>query len=178
MNFCPDCSGPILRHIPDGEDRLRHVCSICGVIHYQNPKVIAGCLPTHEGRVLLCRRAIEPRYGCWTLPAGFMELGETIRDAAQREAFEEAGIEVADSDCYTLISLPGRSQVYVFYLAPMASPRFAPGIESLEVKWFNEAEIPWEELAFETVRRTLRHYFSDLKLGIFPFREEAIGSDP
>ena len=174
MNYCPNCSEALHEKVPAGDDRLRHVCLSCGTIHYQNPKVIAGCVPFYGDRVLLCRRAIEPRLGFWTLPAGFMELGESVSEAAGREAAEEACVKVVTEACYTLFSLPALSQVYIFYLAPMPEPQFKPGSESLEVALFREDEIPWEDLAFETVRRTLRHFFSDLKNGSFAFREEVV----
>lgn len=174
MNYCPDCSEPLHEKVPEGDDRLRHVCVSCGAIHYQNPKVIAGCIPFYGEQVLLCRRAIQPRYGLWTLPAGFMELGESVSEAASREAAEEACVRVTPESCYTLISLPDLSQVYIFYLARMAEPQFHPGPESLEVSLFSESEIPWDDLAFETVRRTLSHFFSDMKKGAYLFREEVL----
>ena len=165
MKLCSDCSAPVRHGVPDGDDRLRHICDACGMIHYQNPKVIAGCIPIFEGQVLLCRRAIEPRMGLWTLPAGFMELGETMAEAATREAFEEAQVEVELEALYTLFSLPHISQVYAFYRARMHEARFGAGTESLEVRLFEEKDIPWEQLAFETVRRTLQLFFSDQKSG-------------
>ena len=171
MKFCSNCSGPVRLSIPEGDDRLRHICDECGSVHYQNPKLIAGCVPVFGDSVLLCRRAIEPRLGFWTLPAGFMELGETVAEAAIREAREEAEVDVSLEKAYTLLSLPTLSQVYVFYLASMSSCRFAAGPESLEVRLFKEEEIPWDHLAFETVRVTLNHFFSDRKSGQYTFRE-------
>jgi len=178
MKFCPDCSEPVRFEIPSGDDRHRHVCIGCGTVHYQNPKVIAGCLPVFQDQVLLCRRAIEPRLGYWTLPAGFMELGESVSEAARREAWEEALVEVELDEAYTLLSLPGLSQVYVFYRASMASPTFGAGTESLEVRLFSEEEIPWDSLAFETVRLTLQYYFNDRREGAFRFREEVLPMGP
>ena len=178
MKYCSDCSEPLDYKIPEGDDRHRHCCNACGVVHYLNPKVIAGCLPTLNGQVLLCRRAIEPRKGYWTLPAGFMELGEAVHEAAAREAWEEARIRVDLDSVYTLMSLPHLSQVYVFYRAEMTDPSFAPGPESLEVALFDEAEIPWDTLAFETVRMTLRHFFSDRTKGEFAFRDIVIPVAP
>ena len=174
MKFCSDCSAPVRHGVPDGDDRLRHICDACGMIHYQNPKVIAGCIPIFEGQVLLCRRAIEPRQGLWTLPAGFMELGETMAEAASREAFEEAQVEVELETLYTLFSLPHISQVYAFYKARMPKARFGAGTESLEVRLFEEKDIPWDHLAFETVRRTLQLFFSDQKSGAVKIHIEDI----
>jgi ADP-ribose pyrophosphatase YjhB (NUDIX family) len=177
MKFCPQCSGPLRQGIPQGDDRPRHICDDCGSIHYQNPKIIAGCIPVWEDRVLLCRRAIEPRYGYWTLPAGFMELGETLGEAARREAREEAHVEVELDPLYTLFSLPHISQVYAFFRARMIEERFSAGAESLEVRLFREEEIPWEEISFETVYRALKLFFADRKSGGFEFRMEDIGPD-
>ncbi len=158
--------------IPPGEDRERHVCETCGTIHYQNPKIIAGCIPEWEGKILLCRRAIEPRKGLWTLPAGFMELGETLEQAAARETREEACAEVEILELYTVFSLPHVNQVHVFFRARMTRPRFAPGAESLETMLVDETAIPWSELAFSTVRRTLEYFFSDRRERRFRLRSE------
>lgn len=178
MNYCPQCSQPLRQAIPEGDDRPRHICDACGAIHYQNPKVIAGCIPVYGERILLCRRAIEPRLGLWTLPAGFMELGETLADAARREALEEARVEVELEALYTVFSLPHISQVYAFFRGRMAEEKFSAGAESLEVRLFHEQEIPWDELAFETVRRSLRLFFLDRLDGCFVFRAEDILPDP
>ena len=177
INYCPQCSEPVRQAIPAGDDRLRHVCDACGAIHYQNPKVIAGCIPVFGEQVLLCRRAIEPRLGLWTLPAGFMELGETLAEAARREAWEEAQVEVDLGPLFTLFSLPHISQVYAFFHGRMAEPRFAAGEESLDVRLFHEHDIPWEELAFETVRRTLQLYFSERRAGICGIHVEDLAPD-
>ncbi|MBM4200382.1 MAG: NUDIX hydrolase, partial [Gammaproteobacteria bacterium] len=130
MKYCSACGSPVRVGIPEGDDRPRHICDACVTIHYQNPKLIAGCIPVWEDRILLCKRAIEPRQGYWTLPAGFMELGETIAQAAEREAQEEANLKVAIGDIYTLFNLPHISQVYVFFRATMLSPEFRAGAES------------------------------------------------
>lgn len=177
MKFCSLCGGDLHRAVPPGDDRLRHVCLICGEVHYQNPKMIAGCIPVLGDRVLLCRRAIEPRYGTWTLPAGFMELGESLSEAAGREALEEANVEVVMEELFTLFSLPHISQVYAFFLAKMVDETFSPGTESLEVKLFLEEDIPWDELSFETVRRSLKLFFEDRRAGRFQFRVAEIGPD-
>ena len=172
MKFCSSCSSPLISAIPTGDDRLRHICKRCGAIHYQIPKLIAGCIPVWSGKVLLCKRAIEPKLGFWTLPAGFMELGETVSEAACREAMEEANVDVQIGPISSMISLPAFSQVHVFFHATMHRGVFSPGLESLEVKLFEEKDIPWDEIAFETVKRTLRYYFADRLSGNFIFRQE------
>ncbi len=144
------------------------MCAACGAIHYRNPKVVVGCLATLGTEVLLCRRAIEPRRDLWTLPAGFMENGETLEQGAARETLEEANARVEMGGLYTVISLPHISQVYVMFLARLADRGFGPGPESLEVRLFREEEIPWERLAFRTIARTLRQYFLDRRDGAFP----------
>jgi ADP-ribose pyrophosphatase YjhB (NUDIX family) len=164
--------------IPDGDDRPRFICDACVTVHYQNPKLIAGCIPVWNDQILLCKRAIEPRKGYWTLPAGFMEMGETIAQAAQREAHEEANLKVAIGDIYTLFNLPHISQVYVFFRAEMLSEEFWAGAESLETRLFREDEIPWEDLSFETVHRTLKFFLEDRKRGEFVFRVQDIHRDP
>ena len=150
---------------PDGDTLPRFVCANCDTIHYQNPKVVVGCLPEWEGRVLLCKRAIEPRHGLWTLPAGFLENGETVAAGAVRETLEEANARVDVGALYTVISLPQINQVYMMFRARLIDLDFGPGPESLEVRLFDEADIPWESLAFRTIARTLRNYFLDRKLG-------------
>ena len=177
MKFCTYCGSSLRHGIPEGDDRPRHICDGCGTVHYLNPKIIAGCIPVWEDRVLLCRRAIEPRLGCWTLPAGFMELGETLGEAARREAREEANIEVELGPLYTLFSLPHISQLYAFFRARMLEARFSAGAESLEARLFRETEIPWDELSFDTVRRSLQLFFADRRTGGFVFRMEDMGPD-
>lgn len=170
MKYCSVCGSPVELRQPPDDNRDRHVCTACGEIHYQNPKLIVGALPIWEDRVLLCRRAIEPRHGLWTLPAGFMENGETTAEAAARETLEEANARVRIGELYTLYNLPYISQVHLLFRAELLDLEFFPGVESLEVRLFTEQEIPWETLAFRPVRYTLQHYFSDRKLGQFPFR--------
>ena len=170
MKFCSQCGNSVSTRIPEGDSYERHVCDDCGVIHYQNPKIIVGCLPVYGDQVLLCKRAIEPRLGYWTLPAGFMENGETTQQGALRETWEEAEAKPVIDDLYTLFNLPHISQVYMFYLARLSEPTFAAGDESLEVKLFNEDEIPWDNLAFPVVNETLKYYFGDRKVGEFPIR--------
>jgi len=172
MQYCQHCAGPIEEKIPQGDDKLRYCCVQCNVVFYQNPNNIVGTLPVHEDSVLLCKRAIEPRLGKWTLPAGFMENGETTLAGAIRETQEEAGAIVSPQDCqlYTLFNLPYINQVYFFFLSSLPNLDFAPGEESLEVALFQEHEIPWDELAFPVVKITLQQYFADRKKALFPVR--------
>ena len=174
MKYCPDCGAPVEISVPAGDNRPRHVCIECRAIHYQNPKIVAGCLPVLEDRVLLCKRAIEPQYGRWTLPAGFMENGETIEEAAMRESMEEANAALESLRLYSVISLPHIDQVYMMFLADLAGDDFHPGDESLDVALFAEHEIPWNDIAFRTISRTLKAYFSDRKTGLFPLHTSVI----
>lgn len=167
MKFCSLCGATVVQRIPDGDNRLRYVCDACHTVHYQNPRIVAGSLPVWDGQVLLCRRAIAPRLGYWTLPAGFMENGETLAQAAARETEEEANARIGDLQLYTLFDLPHISQVYLFFRAELLDLDFSAGDESLEVRLFDEAEIPWSELAFPTIGRTLECYFSDRREGCF-----------
>jgi ADP-ribose pyrophosphatase YjhB (NUDIX family) len=166
VKFCSICgSQRIDERVPDGDTLPRSICAECGTIHYQNPKIVVGCLPEWDARILLCRRAIEPRYGLWTLPAGFLENGETLVAGALRETHEEARARVEIGDLYTVISLPNINQVYMMFRARLLDLGFGPGTESLDVRLFDEAAIPWEALAFRTIARTLRNYFLDRRLG-------------
>jgi ADP-ribose pyrophosphatase YjhB (NUDIX family) len=166
--FCTQCgSAKVALRIPHGDDRERHVCSDCGHIHYLNPKIVVGTVPVWGTQVLLCKRAIEPRYGLWTLPAGFMEEGETLEEGALRETLEEANARVTIEQMYVTLSLPQISQVYVLFRAKLDDLDFSSGSESLEVKLFDEKDIPWDALAFRTIEQTLRHYFADRKEGSF-----------
>ncbi|MAR92073.1 MAG: NUDIX hydrolase [Pseudomonadota bacterium] len=174
MKYCSECGSQISFRIPGGDNRERHVCDDCGAIHYINPRIIAGTVPVYEDKVLLCRRAIEPRKGYWTLPAGFMENGETTAQAAARETIEEAMAEVNIQGLYTLFNLPHISQVYLFYRADIIDGRYGVGEESLDAKLFSEAEIPWDELAFPTIHRTLSLYFADRREQQFPVHNEDI----
>ncbi|PCJ45494.1 MAG: NUDIX hydrolase [Moraxellaceae bacterium] len=174
MKFCSNCGGNITLLIPEGDHRDRHVCDDCGTIHYQNPRIIAGILPIYKDKVLLCRRAIEPRRGFWTLPAGFMENGETTQEAAERETWEEAEAKIKIDGLYTLYDLPHISQLYMFYRGTVIDGQFGAGHESLETQLFDEQEIPWDELAFPTIYRTLKRYFEDRKTGVFNVHIEEI----
>lgn len=170
MKYCSQCAAPLHVRIPPGDNLPRHVCAQCGTIHYQNPKIVAGCIPEWEDRILLCRRAIEPRAGLWTLPAGFMENGETTAEGAARETWEEAQARVEISGLYALFNIPHISQVYLMFRARMLEAVYGAGVESLEVALFREDEIPWEELAFPVVRETLVRYFDDRRRGEFPLQ--------
>ena len=170
MKFCSHCGADIIIKIPPNDDRERFVCSSCEIIHYQNPNVIAGCIPVWENRILLCKRAIEPRSGYWTLPAGFMELGETTIEAARRETMEEANARVEIQNLYTVINLPHANQVYMMFRARLKDLDFSPGAESTEVDLFEESDIPWDKLAFRTIEHTLDFYFTDAPCGHFPLR--------
>lgn len=175
MNFCSNCGAATLElRIPDGDTLQRRVCSACGTIHYENPKIVAGCLPVFGEQVLLCKRAIEPRHGLWTLPAGFLENGETLQHGAERETLEEADARVELGELYTVISLPQIHQVYMMFRSRLLDLDFGPGTESLEVRLFDERDIPWEQLAFRTIARTLRNFFLDRRLGQYKLHVSSI----
>lgn len=168
MKFCADCGSTVTLRIPQDDSRERYVCTTCDTIHYQNPRNIVGAIPVWEdGRVLLCRRAIEPRHGLWTLPAGFMENGETTWEGAARETLEEANARVKILDLYALYNLSYINQVHFLYRATLLDLDFSPGVESLEVQLFSEEEIPWDTLAFRPVKFALQHYFKERKSGVF-----------
>ncbi len=171
MKYCSNCAAELHIAIPEGDNLPRHICSQCDTIHYQNPKIIAGCLPVYEDKVLLCRRAIEPRLGFWTLPAGFMENYESTEQAALRETREEANAEVRILSLYTLTSIVHVNQVQLIYLAQMDKPEYSISSESLEVALFAEHEIPWDQLAFHTIKNALTHYFEDRRQGTYPLHQ-------
>jgi len=179
LKFCSHCGSDRLAfRVPDGDMLPRFVCAACGTIHYQNPKVVVGCLPVWQGQVLLCKRAIEPRHGLWTLPAGFLENGESLPDGAMRETLEEANARVRIDALYTVISLPQINQIYMMFRAELLDVGFGPGAESLDVRLYDEADIPWEALAFRTIGRTLRNWFLDRKQGAFPLRLSTLERRP
>ena len=167
IKFCNSCGSAVAHRIPEGDSLERAICDACGTIQYQNPKIVVGCVPVHGDRILVCKRAIEPRYGLWTLPAGFMENNESAAEGAAREALEEANARVDIEDLYTVYSIPHISQVYMMFRARLLDTDVSPGVESLEVKLVREDEIPWDRLAFTMVRRTLEHYLEDRKNGVF-----------
>ncbi len=160
MKYCSNCGSLVSKAVPAGDNRERWVCGDCGYVHYQNPRIVVGCVPERDGEVLLCRRAIEPRLGYWTVPAGFMELGETMAEGAARETREEALAEVEIGRLFATVDVVQAGQVHVFYTARLLGD-FGAGDESLEVGLFSESRIPWEELAFPSVRFALERYVED-----------------
>ena len=178
MKFCNQCGAGVELRIPPGDSVERHVCRACGTIHYINPKVVVGCVAEWEGHILLCRRAIEPCSGLWTLPAGFMEVGESTREVAVRETFEEACARIVIDDLFALINIPHIDQVHVFYRGRLLDPDFAAGAESLETALFDEVDIPWPTLAFRSVARCLKSYFADRRCGRFTVHEEDLLPPP
>jgi len=172
MKFCIHCGNENHHSIPQGDSRKRAICRQCGHIHYENPKIICGSLPVFEDKVLLCKRAIQPRLGLWTLPAGFMENEETLQEGAQRESWEEARARLQNLQLYTIFNLPDINQVYMLFKSDLIAGEHAPGEESIETRLYTEHEIPWGALAFPTIKKTLEHYFEDRKNGHFPLRIE------
>jgi ADP-ribose pyrophosphatase YjhB (NUDIX family) len=169
LKFCSNCAAPLLRRVPPGDSMPRFVCEQCGEIHYQNPKLVVGAIPEWDGRLLLCRRAIEPRYGYWTLPAGFMENDESTGQAAARETLEEAGARIELGEPFSILSVPQVNQVHLFYRARLLDLDFSPGDETLEVALVSESDVPWQDIAFRTVGLTLKYYFADRVKGVFGF---------
>lgn len=169
MKYCSNCGTLVELRVPEGDTLLRYVCSECGVVHYQNPKIVVGCIPEWEDRILLCRRAIEPRHGLWTVPSGFMENAETLVQGAARETLEEANARVNMGPLYAIYNLPHINQVHVLFRAQLLDLDFKPGIESLDVQLFGEAEIPWDTLAFRVIREPLKRYFDERRQGKLGF---------
>lgn len=174
IKHCRVCGAPASYRVPPGDNRERAVCTVCFEIHYENPLNVVGTLPVLGDQVLLCRRNIEPRYGLWTLPAGFMELGESTAEGAVRETVEEAGAHIELQALYTVLNVISVGQVHLFYRARMLDATLAPGPETIEARLFDERDIPWEQIAFRTVRQTLEHYFADRRIcepgGNYPVR--------
>lgn len=165
MQFCPSCGQPTAERVPAGDSRLRFVCTVCAEIHYQNPRIVAGCMVECAGRILLCRRAIEPRRGYWTNPAGFMEIGESLRAAAARETREEALADVQLGSMLAVVNVLRRAQVHIFFRATLPEPRFGAGVETLETRLFAEGELPWDEIAFPSGSFALQRFLEDRRLG-------------
>ena len=176
MKFCSSCAAPVTKRVPPGDSLPRWVCDQCGTVHYQNPLLVVGAIPEYEDKLLLCRRAIEPRYGYWTLPAGFMENAETAGQAAVRETLEEAGARIELGPAFSLVSVPHVNQVHLFYRARLLDLDFKPGEESLDVALFRETEIPWDHVAFRTVGYTLKKWLEDRAAGRFDFHSHDIAS--
>ena len=168
IKHCKNCGTAVVYRIPDdGDTKHRAVCPACNTVHYENPLNVVGTVPHFGDRVLLCKRNIEPRWGKWTLPAGFMELNETLAEGAARETVEEAGAQFEMEGLFSILSVARVGQVHMFYTARLLSDTFAPGFETIEARLFTEAEIPWDEIAFRTVKETLAHYFADRRTGQF-----------
>jgi ADP-ribose pyrophosphatase YjhB (NUDIX family) len=170
MNFCSECGAEVEFRIPEADNRHRHVCTRCRTIHYRNPKIVTGCIVEWDDRILLCKRAIEPRYGMWTLPAGYMETGETTVQAATRETLEEANARVEVQDLYMVINLPYVDQVYMMYRSRLLDGQYSSGQESLEVRLYRKQDIPWDMLAFPAIQETLKYYYQDQDTGVFRIR--------
>ena len=168
MKYCSLCGATVVLRIPEHDNLPRYVCESCHTIHYQNPKLVTACIPEWEDKVLLCQRGIEPRYGLWTIPGGFMENKETIEQAAIRETWEEAQARLQQLSLYCVFSLPHISQVYLIFRAQLSDLEYGPGSESLEVELFTQAQIPWDSLAFPVIRQALTYYFEDRAAGHFP----------
>ena len=178
MKYCSNCGATVAFRIPPGDSLPRHVCEQCGTIHYQNPKLVVGALAEWADRILLCRRAIEPRHGMWTLPAGFMENEETTAQAAARETLEEACARIEVGELYTLIDVPHISQVHIIYRARLLDLDFRPGEESLEVALLREDEIPWDHIAFRSIAISLRHFFDDRRSGQWGVHTASLAPPP
>ena len=174
MNFCSNCGDATILGTPPGDDRPRYVCKSCGTIHYENPKVVVGCISEKDGKILLCRRAIEPRADKWTLPAGYLENGETVAQGAQREAYEEAGAQIEILGPYALFNICHVNQIYLIFRARLVGDTIKAGSESTEVRLFAEDDIPWDQIAFTVIEAALRQYFKDKPGGFFPFHMEDI----
>lgn len=177
MNFCSHCGNELNLTIPDGDDRLRHICPKCSRIHYVNPKIVVGCIPVWNDKILLCKRAIEPRLGKWTIPAGFLESGETVAAGAQREAHEEALARVDELIPYALFNITFVDQIYIIFRAHLVDGAFGVGVESTDAGLYAESEIPWDKLAFTVVRETLTHFFEDRRSGRYAFHMGDIQPD-
>ena len=174
IQHCRVCGGATRYRTPPEDNRERAICEVCGEVHYENPINVVGTLPVWGDQVLLCRRNIEPRYGLWTLPAGFMEHGETTGEGALRETVEEAGANVELLGLYAVLDVVRAGQVHLFYRARMIDSSLAPGPETIEARLFREDEVPWDQIAFRTVRDTLRHYFADRQRGVFPVHQGSV----
>ncbi len=166
MNFCSNCGTRVVLKVPEGDFLPRHVCDNCGIIHYQNPKIVVGSVPEYQGRILICKRGIEPRQGYWTIPAGFMENDETLEAGAAREASEEARIDVDIGSLLLLANVTHARQIHVFFRSRMRTPDFSVTHESLEVRLVDEQDIPWGELAFPSTEAALRHFVADRAAGV------------
>ncbi|KAI9153651.1 hypothetical protein LWI28_014493 [Acer negundo] len=178
INFCQWCGGPTKHDIPDGEEKMRAICTVCDKIAYQNPKMVVGCLIEHDKKILLCKRNIEPSSGLWTLPAGYMEIGESAADGAIRETWEEAGADVEVESPFAQLDIPLIGQTYVIFLAKMKKPHFSPGPESSECRLFDLDDIPFDSLAFSSIFVSLNLYIDDIRSGKLKFHYGTINKRP
>ncbi|XP_062168066.1 nudix hydrolase 23, chloroplastic isoform X2 [Alnus glutinosa] len=178
INFCQWCGGPTKHEIPDGEEKMRPICTVCGKIAYQNPKMVVGCLVEHDNKVLLCKRNIQPSFGLWTLPAGYMEIGESAAEGAIRETWEEANAEVEVLSPFAQLDIPLIGQTYIIFLANLKKPQFSPGPESSECQLFALDDIPFNSLAFSSMLVTLNLYVEDVKAGKPKFHYGTINKRP
>ncbi|CAO2831840.1 unnamed protein product [Amaranthus hypochondriacus] len=178
INFCQWCGSPTKNEIPDGDEKMRAICTSCGKIAYQNPKMVVGCLVEHENKILLCKRNIQPSFGRWTLPAGFLEMGESAAEGAMRETYEEAGAEVEIMSPYAQLDIPLIGQTYIIFLAKLKKPHFSPGPESIECRLFSLDELPLDSLAFSSMLVTLKLYIEDMKAGKPKFHYGTINKRP
>ena len=169
MNYCSNCGDTVKFYTPAGDDRPRYLCESCGIIHYENPKVVVGTIPEMDGKILLCRRSIEPRSGKWTLPAGYLENDENVAQGAERETLEEAEARIEIIAPYALFNICYVNQIYVMFRARLLDDKFKAGKESSEVQLFLEEDIPWDQIAFTVIQKTLRLYFKDRPAGEYPF---------
>lgn len=169
IKFCTDCGSPTQLKIPADDDHVRAICEKCGQVHYSNPKMVVGSIPEYEGKILLCRRNIEPQKGLWTLPAGYLENGESVQQGAIRETLEETRAVVEIVEPYRMFNIVFVDQIYLMFRARMKTDRFGPTKESIEVRLFDETEIPWDRIAFKVIRQTLEHYFEDRRKNLFSF---------
>ncbi|KDP24630.1 hypothetical protein JCGZ_25546 [Jatropha curcas] len=178
INFCQWCGGATKHEIPDGEEKTRAICTICGKIAYQNPKMVVGCLIEHDNKILLCKRNIQPSYGLWTLPAGYLEIGESAAEGAIRETWEEARAEVEVVSPFAQLDIPLIGQTYIIFIAKLKKPHFSPGPESLECRLFSLDDIPFDSLAFSSMFVTLNLYIEDVKGGSLKFHYGTINKRP
>lgn len=175
IHYCTYCGYKVTITVPEGDNRERHVCLECGHIQYRNPKIVSGCIVVHEEKILLCKRAIEPRMGYWTIPAGFLETGETVEEGATRETWEEARASVTDVHLYQIYNMPRIAQIYMIYRSQLDNPQgFGPGPESLEVRLVDESAIPWDEMAFTVINKTLERYLDERRNGVFTIAVDSL----
>ena len=169
VNFCSNCGASVQKRIPQGDDRPRHICDECGMVFYKNPKLVVGCIVEWENKILMCRRAIAPQIGKWTLPAGFLESSESVAEGALRETWEEAKADAEIIEPFALYNLTFVDQIYFIFRTRLKNLDFGAGPESLDVTLMSEEEIPWDEIAFDVIKKIMRHYFSDRAKGEFQF---------